>query len=124
MILTPCPISYVSTLCICPPNISIIFNACAAGRKSVFGKKGVIHKDPVRFQPNNIKQDEDVGLEECPAYVKPCREVDIKLEDCPAYVEHKKDMNIILEECPAYGESRRGLNISLDTCPAYEQIYS
>ena len=103
-------------------RITVVFNACVAGRKAMFGEKKVVHKEPVRLQSNNINEDEDVELKECPAYVKPCREVDINLENCPAYVESKKDMNIILEECPAYGESKRTLNTSLDTCPAYEQI--
>ena len=85
-------------------------------------KNEVMYEDPVRLQPRDIKEIEDIELRECPAYMKPCREVDIKLEDCPAYVEQKKDLSIRLEECPAYGESKRGLNISLDTCPAYEQI--
>ena len=89
----------------------------------MLGKNEVIYKEPVGLQPKDIKEDENIiEFRECPAYVKPGREVDIKLEDCPAYVEQKKDLSIRLEECPAYGESKRGLNISLDTCPAYEQI--
>ena len=93
----------------------------------MLGKNEVIYKEPVGsvpvgLQPKDIKEDESMEFRECPAYVKPGREVDIKLEDCPAYVEQKKDLSIRLEECPAYGESKRGLNISLDTCPAYEQI--
>ena len=78
-------------------------------------KLEAVYEEPDNLQQYRPKKDEDnIELEECPAYGEK-RKDDIKLEECPAYGQHQ---GIELEECPAYVEKRKD-DIKLEECPAY-----
>ena len=78
------------------------------------------YPDSLQLQQYRPKNDQNIELEECPAYKKRNEQPDIEVVDCPAYVEKKKvDWDIKLEECSAYEKPSQPNAIELVDCPAY-----
>ena len=93
------------------------------GKVAISGETEAVYEypDSLQLQEYRPKNDGDIELKECPAYVNPIgsKQSDIDLVDCPAYVVNKKDQDIKVEDCAAYEKPNKQPGIELFDCPAY-----